>query len=539
MRLHKKKKKDNIDITEEIILAEEDFMEEEVTPRKKLPGWIIVPIILVLVLLAFGLQKLFGTSSKEQTSASLQVEAVSMGSVQEIYTTSGTIASEQSKTYYSPVNAPIINCNAVVGNTVKAGDVLITYDIKDLERNNQESQLNLRASKAGRQAAIDQSNQAIEAENAAKAKQVETANALEAQLKDMEGQVNAAKAQWEQNQSSASAEIEANAQAREALNSKIQSLRETIENCNATMDSTVFDSEEYKKAAAQKEQAIKDLELAQKDLDSIQDPVVDDAGLAELQAKYDAKYAEWEAAYQAANSATSSASSLSSAELEKMSIDGELAALAALTPAELVEKGKEGIKADMDGVISAVEVASGDSALQGNALFTIASNKNVKVTIEISPDDYGKIKKDTPATVKVGDKTYNGTLSKINKIATKNEKGNNVIGAEIHINNPDEDLCIGATAKVTMTIAEADHVLTIPGQAINTSSEGDFVYVIENNVVKIKNVELGTTSNTKAEVISGLKEGDKVVTDLSMEITEGMTATPVENDSDESAGKEE
>ena len=96
MRLHKKKKKDNIDITEEIILAEEDFMEEEVTPRKKLPGWIIVPIILVLVLLAFGLQKLFGTSSKEQTSASLQVEAVSMGSVQEIYTTSGTIASEQS-----------------------------------------------------------------------------------------------------------------------------------------------------------------------------------------------------------------------------------------------------------------------------------------------------------------------------------------------------------------------------------------------------------------------------------------------------------
>lgn len=216
---------------------------------------------------------------------------------------------------------------------------------------------------------------------------------------------------------------------------------------------------------------------------------------------------------------------MSSAELANLDISDNLAELTALTPAELVEKGREGMKADMDGVIAAVDALQTNTATQGMAMFTIASTEKVRVKIEVSPDDYEKMKVGNKATVTVGDYKYEGKLTKVNKIAVNNEKGNPVIGAEIHIDNPDENLCIGATAKITMTVAEADNVLVVPTEVINTSSEGDFVYVIENGVVKKKPVELGTASTTQIEVKSGLKKGDKVVNDLNVDIEDGMKAT--------------
>ena len=55
--------------------------------------------------------------------------------------------------------------------------------------------------------------------------------------------------------------------------------------------------------------------------------------------------------------------------------------------------------------------------------------------------------------------------------------------------------------------------------------EGDFVYVVQNGVVKKKAVELGITSNSKVEIKSGLKEGDKVVADTLGTVEEGMKVT--------------
>ena len=50
---------------------------------------------------------------------------------------------------------------------------------------------------------------------------------------------------------------------------------------------------------------------------------------------------------------------------------------------------------------------------------------------------------------------------------------------------------------------------------------------IKDGTVKKKPVELGTASTTAIEVKSGLKEGDQVVNDLNVDVTEGMKATAV------------
>ena len=559
------------EVTEEIDLLDELTDEEDGAghkPKKKLPAWVIVPILGVVVAGGFGLSALTGGGGNADTGTVLEVTEVTRGTVQEVYNSSGTIESENTKTYYSPVTAPIKECKAVVGQTVKSGDLLITFDTTNLERDNQQAQLTLQSSLKASEATRAQNAKAVEAANAASAQAADQANALADEVNALAAQVDAAYAQYQANLEAAGAQA-ASVQAKtEELQNTIAQNQEVVNANQSVIDSTdsgyagrradldaalnvpeaerteeqkktiadlkpVFDA--YDAAVTARNEAQAAIDAANNELQTLSasTPDVDDAGYTELKAQYDAKYAEWQAAYQAANTPTAD-TSMTAAESESLDISDNLAELTALTPEELLEKGREGMKADMDGVIASVDSLQTNSAAQGAALFSIASMEDVRVRIEISPDDYSKMKTGPAVTITVGDNTYQGTLTSVDNIAVQNESGTPVIGAQIHINDPNENICIGATAKVRMTVAESKDVLLVPTEVINASTDGDFVYVIENGVVKERPVELGTSSATDTEIISGLKEGEQVVSDLSVDIQEGMRAIPQEAASDQS-----
>lgn len=558
------------ELTEESLLPDEliDELPDEPEdagqkPKKKLPAWVIVPILGVVVAGGFGISALTGSGNNADTGTVLEVTEVTRGTVQEVYNSSGTIESENTKTYYSPVTAPIKDFNAVVGQTVKSGDLLVTFDTTNLERDNKQAQLTLQSSLKASEATRAQNAKAVEAANAASAQAADQANALADEVNALAAQVDAAYAQYQANITEHDSKIAENAPAVEELQNQINEYTQTIAAADEVISSyengyagrqveiidaqnavnngtatpvqqqIVNDTNNYNTAISDKQTAQASLDKANSDLASLQVPDVDDAGYTELKAQYDAKYAEWQAAYQAANTPTADAG-MTAAESESLDISDNLAELTALTPEELLEKGREGMKADMDGVIASVDPLQTNSAAQGAALFSIASMENVRVRIEISPDDYSKMKTGTAVTITVGEDTYEGTLSSVDNIAVQNESGTPIIGAQIHINDPDENICIGATAKVRMTVAESKNVLLVPTEVVNASTDGDFVYVIENGVVKERPVELGTSSATETEIVSGLEEGEQVVSDLSVDIQEGMRAIPQEAASDQS-----
>lgn len=521
--------------------------------NKKLPGWVIIPIIAVLVIAGFGISALVGGTEKKTDGQQLSVTTVKKDSIKEIYNSSGTIESENTKTYYSPVTAPISNLNVKVGQIVQSGDLLVTFDTANLERDNQQAQLTLQSTYNTSQAAREQNAKAIDAANAANAELADQANALADQVNSLKAQMDAAKAAYDTNLA-ANASQETQARISElqkqisAFNTQIQEYQNTIQTLSVVYEGS---GEAYSEAAALPEEkrtdaqkkliadidtyntAITELPNVQANLAAAEGELttlntVDDAGYSALTAQYETAYAQWEAAYNAANAAAAQpAAGMSSAELDNLTISDNLAELAAMSQTELLEKAREGMKADMNGVIASVDVLQTNTATQGGAVFSIASTENVRVHMEISPDDYEKMKIGTPATITIGEHKYEGSLANVNRIATTNAKGNPVIGAQIHISNPDEYICIGATAKISMTVAQSDHVLTVPIECINTSTNGDFVFVIENGIVKKQTVELGTASTTAIEIKSGLKEGDQVVNDLTVDITDGMKAVGV------------
>ena len=544
---------------EEDAVHDEDSYELEDSgaanpPRKKLPGWVIIPVIAVLAVIIIAVSFLSkGNDSGKGTP--LQVSKVTTGDVREIYNASGKIESENTKTYYSPVTAPIAKCNAVVGNAVKSGELLVSFDTTNLERDNQQAQLTLKSSLNGSLVAKAQNAKAIDAANAANTQAAEQANQLADKVNELAAQVDAAYAKYQENlaaaeaaapdQAKLKAEIVAQQNIIQINDAVIQKITDSYGNNFPDLDAALAKPDEEKNnddlAIIQYHEAKTEIakanEIINKITPQIKDGPVDDAGYNELNAQLETVYAQWEAAYNAA-SAPSADAGMSSAELEGLVISDNLAELTALSPAELVAKGKEGMAADMDGVIASVGLLETNTATQGMAMFTVASTEKVRVKIEVSPDDYDKIKVGNKAEITIGQYKYQGTLTKVNKIALNNEKGNPVIGAEIHIDNPDENVCIGAAAKISMTVAESSDVLLVPTEVINTSSEGDFVYVIKDGIVKKKPVELGTASTTKIEVKSGLKKGDQVVNDLNVDIKDGMKATASEKKNTDTAQKE-
>lgn len=532
--------------------------------KKKLPAWVIIPILAVLLLAVWGISLLTDGGDSSASGTFLNVVKVQKGTVTEVYNSSGIIESENTKTYYSPVTAPISECKAVVGQTVKSGDLLVTFDTTNLERDNQQAQLTLQSSLNSSKASKEQNARAVSAAKAASAQAAEQANKLAEEVNNLAEKANAAYARYQENLKAAGSQTQANQALREELQSLISGKQKIVTANQSVIDSIdsgysgrradlnaallvpeaerteeqknliqslqpVF--EQYDAAVAARDEAQAEIDSATARLDSIQDPDVDDAGYADLKAQYDAKYAEWQAAYQAAGADTTD-TGMTGTEIANLDISDNLAELAAMTPRELLEKGREGMKADMDGVIASVDALQSNTASQGMALFTIASTEDVRVKLEISPEDYDKMKSGNAATVTLAGSTYEGTLTDVDRIALTNEKGTPVIGARIHINNPDENICIGASAKVRMTVAEAKDVLVLPIGAVNASTDGDFVYVIENGTVREKPVQLGISSATQVEITEGLTEGDLVVNDFSTDITPGMKAIASESASE-------
>ncbi len=84
---------------------------------------------------------------------------------------------------------------------------------------------------------------------------------------------------------------------------------------------------------------------------------------------------------------------------------------------------------------------------------------------------------------------------------------------EIDVPNADLTLTPGMYANATLQLDHHDNVLNIPIQAvIQNGNQASVLIVDAQNRVQVRPVQLGIQSSSRAEVVSGLQEGDRVIT---------------------------
>lgn len=205
-----------------------------------------------------------------------------------------------------------------------------------------------------------------------------------------------------------------------------------------------------------------------------------------------------------------------------------------------VEKAKTNlgyatITAPIDGVVLSKEVEEGQtvaSSMTTPTLFIIAQNlTDMRVIADVDEADIGGVQVGQKVTFTVDaypDDTFQGSVTQVRQEATTES---NVVTYEVVISAPNEDYKLkpGLTANVTIYTQEKLNVLTIPSKALRfTPSEKllqkdqkiidcegeNKVWTQDGNNIKAVSLKTGITNGILTEVLSGIKEGTSVITDL-------------------------
>ena len=89
--------------------------------------------------------------------------------------------------------------------------------------------------------------------------------------------------------------------------------------------------------------------------------------------------------------------------------------------------------------------------------------------------------------------------------------------------NEDEVLWPGQFVNVVMTLYQRPHAIVVPSQAIQTGQQGQFVFVVrEDMTAESRPVTVGPSAGNESVIEKGLQAGEKVVTDGQLRLTSGV-----------------
>lgn len=425
----------------------------------------------------------------------VQITAVTLQDIEQTMNTSGTVKSEETKTYFAPLSVEIGAVNVAAGDSIQKGQPLITYNADALESARRMEELKLQASEGGYESSVYKNNKYIAELGEANV----NLSVLDQQIEDSENYVK-------------------------ELRQKIDDKRTALAHEGTLLQISLLDwsdkpdSEEYLNLQkliqynSYEQQNNKDILAWQKEIELYEEMI--------------AGYKEYRSEMKAQKSSSESGS-LDNGGKSQLEANAQMERIGSEDTLAAMEDVKDGILADFNGVVTEVTAVVGAIPQQGEKLVTVESTDKVKVEIAVSKYDLEKIAVGQTASIDIAGKKYDGKVTKVNGMATTNASGAAVIGAEIEIDNPDAGIYLGIEARVEIHMASVTGVAAIPVELINSDKEGDFVFVVENGVVAKRRITAGISSDSYSEVLEGLNVGEEVVVTTGLNLEEGMAVTAV------------
>lgn len=170
--------------------------------------------------------------------------------------------------------------------------------------------------------------------------------------------------------------------------------------------------------------------------------------------------------------------------------------------------------APFSGTVTEVNAMVGDLVSAGSQAFRIDDLSHLLVDVQIPEVDINSIRVGQQVDLTfdaIMNEAYEGRVVSVANIGTV-QSGLVTFKATIEILNPDEQVRPGMTAAVNIIINQLENVLTVPNRAVRLVDGETVVYLLKNNAVQKVPIQIGASSETVSEVLSGdLKEGDKVI----------------------------
>ena len=538
----------------------------------------VIAIVFIVLAIVIAVTSI-AIVSKTKSGAEVSLHTIGTEDIIETVSLTGGISAGTSKEYKVGTVATVKEVFVEVGDNVKKGDILATFDVSNLD--GQISSL---------QASYDESvsayNSAVNAQNTAKSKSA----ALESEIAKLEKLIsdiqkgnapttakNTTTATTAENATvmitrdehvtktvNSSNEMAANElttpnidlpTAPSSSQPTLSGLADAVDELNQTLTKLTDDITTLTTTTQIIATTIVELS-GSLDNEAIADRLVQnlvESGIAESMAKQIVDSIDIDALVNAV--ANTEDAQLTAAQVQLVSLEAQKAIFDVQADGTLVNAQKKSVNATkqaldilksqkqdlsagwvaaFDGTITAVDVTAGVQTTMLSSGITLENLDSMAVKISLGEYDLHKVKVGMAATVTTAYGTYDGEVTSIAPTATGGSSGSILdsvgsmagisglssltdsgAGVECIISIPetDENIIAGFDANVEIQTGEYLGVTAVPIGSIKLEKEGAFVYLYdaeENEVTKTK-IEIGASSVSSYQVLSGLNVGDQIV----------------------------
>lgn len=186
--------------------------------------------------------------------------------------------------------------------------------------------------------------------------------------------------------------------------------------------------------------------------------------------------------------------------------------------ADIVDDKSMNVTAPVSGIVLSVDIKKEDAVTNTVTAVTIVNSDNLCVNIPVSESKITNIKTGQPVKITgsaFGKSSYSGVVDSIDNVAKQvvtTTGKETAVDVTVNINNPDEKIKQGYTAKCTITTDVKDNGYIIPYEAIEMNSENKgVIYTFNEGKAIKKTVSIGNEYENGVEILSGIKSNDLII----------------------------
>ena len=176
----------------------------------------------------------------------------------------------------------------------------------------------------------------------------------------------------------------------------------------------------------------------------------------------------------------------------------------------LTLKDGEEIKADFAGKVGKRGIAQGVLGSE-SLIITLDDLKKIIIDIKVPENYVGILKPGLKAEVSSSafEKNFSG---KIETISSRIDPSTRSILSRIIVDNPNFEIIPGQLMTVKIIYDEINQI-GVPESAVTIQGNTAFVYIVNDETVEKKDIKIGKRNFGKVSILSGIKEGDIVITE--------------------------
>jgi HlyD family secretion protein len=187
------------------------------------------------------------------------------------------------------------------------------------------------------------------------------------------------------------------------------------------------------------------------------------------------------------------------------------------------------LRAPLGGVLYQFDLRKGGFLNRGDLAGAVGRIDRVKALIYVDEPELGRVAVGKGVTITWDAKPGQQWTGEVNRMPTQIVAlGTRQVGeVECLIENPGQDLLPGTNITAAIRAATASSAVAVPKAALRRQDGITGVFLLQGTQVAWRALQLGVSSVTKAQVISGLNEGDAVALPTERPLSTGATVTPV------------